>query len=101
MLTNTKTILRPKVRFSECSDNMPSEESVQHFEEKVMQENGPRVKSIEILKKPVKIVYPKQVHNKDISMKYATMCIIKLISLQQARFKAHLKSVIIFERKIK
>ncbi|XP_012223733.1 uncharacterized protein [Linepithema humile] len=67
MLTHSKAILRPKVRFSESSNNMPNEESVQHFEEKaVLQVKGPTVKSIEILKKPVRVIYPKQqAHNKD------------------------------------
>lgn len=68
MSTNTKTILRPKVRFSESSDNMPNEKNVQHFEEKsVLQVNGPKIESIEVYKKPVRIIYPKQqTHNKDI-----------------------------------
>lgn len=71
MSTHNKAILRPKVRFSESSDNMPNEKSNQHFEEKaVLQGNGPRINSIEIFKKPIRIIYPKQqVHNKNIPVK--------------------------------
>lgn len=62
MSKNIKAISRPKVRFSQFSDNVQNKEKdVEYCKEKtVLQTNGPKIKSIVILKKPVKIVEPKK-----------------------------------------
>lgn len=62
MSKNIKAISRPKVRFSQFSDNVQNKEKeVEYCKEKtVLQTNGPKIKSIVTLKKPVKIVKPKK-----------------------------------------
>lgn len=71
MSKDIKAISRPKVRFSQFSDNVQNkEEDVEYCKEKtVLQANGPKIKSIVTLKRPVKIVDPKKlttVCNKDV-----------------------------------
>lgn len=76
MLTNSRSILRPKVRFSESSDNVLNKKSIHYEEKAVLRENVPKIKSIEILKKPVRIIYPKQqVHNKDVPVNKTSVLI--------------------------
>lgn len=71
-LENTGAISRPKVRFSQFSDNVQNKEKeVEHYKEKnVSRVNTPKIKSIVSLKKPVRIVDPKKlstsVNNKDV-----------------------------------
>ncbi|KAL6425661.1 hypothetical protein ACFW04_009640 [Cataglyphis niger] len=62
MSKNIKAISRPKVRFSQFSDNVQNKEKdVEYCKEKtVLQTNGPKIKNIVTLKKPVKIVDPKK-----------------------------------------
>ncbi|XP_072748880.1 uncharacterized protein [Anoplolepis gracilipes] len=68
MSEDTRTISRPKVRFSQFSDNVQNnEKDIEDCEEKAA--NGPKIKSIVTLKKPVRIVDPKKfttVSNKDV-----------------------------------
>ncbi|XP_050460267.1 uncharacterized protein LOC126856103 [Cataglyphis hispanica] len=62
MSKNIKAISRPKVRFSQFSDNVQNKEKdVEYCKKKtVLQTNGPKIKNIVTLKKPVKIVDPKE-----------------------------------------
>lgn len=71
MSENTGAISRPKVRFSQFSDNVQNKEiDVEYCQEKtVLRANGPKITSIVSLKKPVRIVDPKKftsIHNKDV-----------------------------------
>lgn len=71
LLTMSKSataIARPKVRFSEFSDNLQNKEDEQ-YKKVTQQTSGPRITSIISLKTPVKIVNSKKVNadNKDTS----------------------------------
>lgn len=69
-LENTGAISRPKVRFSQFSDNVQNKKDECCKEKTVSRANGPKIKSIVSLKKPVRIVDPKKlstsIHNKDV-----------------------------------
>lgn len=61
MSEKTRTISRPKVRFSQFSDNVQNKEkNVEHKDNTVLRANGPKILSIVSLKKPVRIVDPKK-----------------------------------------
>lgn len=70
MSEDIKVIVRPKVRFSQFSDNEENKKQPDNHKYKnVSQTSGPKIRSIVTLKKPVKIVKPKNfigVHNKDV-----------------------------------
>ncbi|TGZ56880.1 uncharacterized protein [Temnothorax longispinosus] len=73
MTNNIKIISRPKVRFCQFSDNGQNEEEiVEHCKKQtVVQANGPRIKEILSLKKPIRIVDPTKstsVGDKDVSL---------------------------------
>lgn len=61
MSEGTRAISRPKVRFSQFSDNVQNKEKdVECKDKTVLPANGPKIKSIVFLKKPVRIVDPKK-----------------------------------------
>lgn len=60
MSEDTRTISRPKVRFSQFSDNVQNKEKDVEHKDTVLRANGPKIKSIVSLKKPVRIVGPKK-----------------------------------------
>lgn len=61
MSEKIRAISRPKVRFSQFSDNAQNKEkNVEHKDKTVLRANGPKILSIVSLKKPVKIVDPKK-----------------------------------------
>lgn len=70
MSENVKFILRPKVRFSQFSDKEGNIE--EHCKDANLQANGPKIRSIVTLKKPIRIVDPTKstgVHEKDIPLR--------------------------------
>ncbi|XP_071570362.1 uncharacterized protein [Temnothorax nylanderi] len=75
MTNNIKIISRPKVRFRQFSDKARNEEEIVEHGKKqtVAQANGPRIKELLSLKKPVRIVDPTKstsvgVGDKDVSL---------------------------------
>lgn len=61
MSEGTRAISRPKVRFSQFSDNVQNKEKdVECKDKTVLPANGPKIKSVVFLKKPVRIVDPKK-----------------------------------------
>ncbi|XP_020280534.1 uncharacterized protein LOC109853130 [Pseudomyrmex gracilis] len=80
MSKSTTAIARPKVRFSEVSDNPQNKEDTnERYKEKVIQQtSGPRIKSIMSLKKPVRIVDPKK-SNADSKITSESNCATKIL----------------------
>lgn len=74
MSENTKLILRPKVRFSQFPDKKRNNELIKEFckADTNLQTNGPKIKSIIALKRPVRMIDSvgcASVHEKDLSVK--------------------------------